>query len=206
MTTPTPDLPALLSTLAHDLRTPLATVYGFARTLERQVPMDARGERFVTLILEAASDMERQLDQIATIGRVLSGRLVPEARATSAAELVAATLAALPARPDARTVRAAAAEGYGEAVLLTDPQLAGRAVGLVADAALRLDVGTEAATVAPTADGLRLAPFSPEVRAIVLEGGRDLALATAHVLLGALGGALDADGPDGVVVRLPAAT
>ena len=205
MTQSAPDLPALLSALAHDLRTPLATIYGFGRTLERQVPMDARGERFVTLILEAAADLERQLDQVSTVGRVLSGRYPIDLRPTGAPELVAATLEALPPRPDARAVRAGAGDP-DRAELLTDAAVAGRAVGLLADAALRLDVGTAEATVSPAAGGLRLAPFAADVRAIVLEGGRDLALATAHVLLGALGGSLEADGPDGVLVRLPVAT
>jgi two-component system sensor histidine kinase KdpD len=203
MTTPAPDLPTLLSTLSHDLRTPLATIYGFARTLERQVPMDARGERFVTLILEAATDMDRRLDQISTVGRVLTGRHPLAPRPVPADEVVAAAQAALPPRSDARAVRAVRGGPEGGALLLTDPDAAGRAVALLADAALRLDVATPEATVAAAAGGLRLAPYSGDVRKIVLEGGRDLALATAHVLLGALDGSLDPDGPDGVLVRLP---
>ena len=37
---PEPDYPAILSTASHDLRSPLATIYGFARTIERIAPLE----------------------------------------------------------------------------------------------------------------------------------------------------------------------
>jgi len=39
--------PRLVSLACHDLRTPLATIYGFARTLTRDEGLDDRTARFL---------------------------------------------------------------------------------------------------------------------------------------------------------------
>jgi signal transduction histidine kinase len=49
--------PSLVSLACHDLRTPLATVYGFARTLTRAGELDPRSARFVAMIEEASEQM-----------------------------------------------------------------------------------------------------------------------------------------------------
>src|ERR1700679_4176224 len=56
--------PRLVSLACHDLRTPLATIYGFARTLNRMGGADERSERFLTMIEEAAEQMTGLLDEL----------------------------------------------------------------------------------------------------------------------------------------------
>ena len=58
------DFARIVSLACHDLRTPLATVYGFARTLERGGELDERSLRFVTMISEASEQMTALLDEL----------------------------------------------------------------------------------------------------------------------------------------------
>ena len=50
--------PRIVSLACHDLRTPLATVYGFARTLTRSGELDDRSARFVGMIEELGGGLE----------------------------------------------------------------------------------------------------------------------------------------------------
>ena len=72
--------PRLVSLACHDLRTPLATVYGFARTLTRAGELDERSARFVTMIEEASEQMTELLDELGTAARIESGRWEPVSR------------------------------------------------------------------------------------------------------------------------------
>src|ERR1700704_2530069 len=67
----------LVSLACHDLRTPLATVNGFAKTLPR-AGTPAEGEsRFVDLIEAAADQMTSLLDLLGLAVRIESGRYEP---------------------------------------------------------------------------------------------------------------------------------
>ena len=61
---PDSSFPRLVSLACHDLRTPLATVYGFARTLTRAGELDERSTRFVAMIEEASEQMAELLDEL----------------------------------------------------------------------------------------------------------------------------------------------
>src|SRR3954453_21696027 len=56
-----PTFPKLVSLACHDLRTPLATVNGFARTLERMDGLDATTTRYLGMISGAAGQIARLL-------------------------------------------------------------------------------------------------------------------------------------------------
>ena len=56
--------PRIVSLACHDLRTPLATVYGFARTLTRSGELDERSARFMGMIEEASEQMTQLLDEL----------------------------------------------------------------------------------------------------------------------------------------------
>jgi len=51
------EYPRVVSLACHDLRTPLATVFGFSRTLARGGDLDERSARFVGMMGEAADQM-----------------------------------------------------------------------------------------------------------------------------------------------------
>src|SRR5438045_9506829 len=67
----------LVSLACHDLRTPLATVNGFAKTLSRTGTLGERESHFVDLIEAAADQMTSLLDVLGLAARIESGRYEP---------------------------------------------------------------------------------------------------------------------------------
>ncbi len=82
-----PVFPRLVSLACHDLRTPLATVNGFAKTLLRGDDLGEREHRFVGMIDEAAGQMADLLDLLGLAARIESGRHEPTLREVSTLEL-----------------------------------------------------------------------------------------------------------------------
>lgn len=181
------DYSALLGTLAHDLRTPLATVYGFAKTLERQGLVEPAGKRFLSLILESAEELDREVELVALIGRLTGGRLVPAIADVPVATLLEAAADVAPPRADGRRVVIGGAEGPPVA---TDRSLAALALALLADAALRLDPARRTATLSASGGRLLVDGFDEQGRAAVLAAARDVPLVAARVVLDALGATL----------------
>src|SRR3954462_12182516 len=71
-----PTFPKLVSLACHDLRTPLATVNGFARTLERgDLPQPEA--RYMEMIAAAAGQMGDLLELLGLAARIESGRYEP---------------------------------------------------------------------------------------------------------------------------------
>jgi K+-sensing histidine kinase KdpD len=63
----------------HELRSPLAVVYGFARMLENADGLDdAAREKYVGQIVRGAERLDLMLDDLSKIGRVASGRTTPQ--------------------------------------------------------------------------------------------------------------------------------
>ncbi len=60
----------LVSLACHDLRTPLATVHGFAKTLTRMDGFDDRSTRFLGMIEAASGQLAELLDDLAPDRRV----------------------------------------------------------------------------------------------------------------------------------------
>ena len=67
----------LTSLAAHDLRTPLATVFGFARTIQRSVELEPPASRYVEMIVEASVQMTELLEKLALVARIEAGRYEP---------------------------------------------------------------------------------------------------------------------------------
>jgi signal transduction histidine kinase len=80
--------PRIVSLACHDLRTPLATVYGFARTLTRAEGHDERTARFLGMIETASEQMTELLDELGVAARILGGRFEPSPREIDTLELV----------------------------------------------------------------------------------------------------------------------
>src|SRR6266404_2022593 len=116
--------PRVVSLACHDLRTPLATIFGFARTLTRTGDLDERTMRFLTMIEEAPEQMTGLLDELGVAARIEGGRWEPVLVGTDTLELAASD--------DERV----SAEGEGETIE-TDPEAVGRALLALAVAAAR---------------------------------------------------------------------
>lgn len=185
----------LVGIACHDLRTPLATVYGFARTLRRE-PVSELAARYLDMIDAASAEMAELLDELSLTARIEAGTFDSHLVEVDSLEL--ATQAAAELVDDQVSV-----QGQGTAVRVA-PDATRRAIGRLARAARRHG-GLE--SIGVTVDGpvLAVAPVT-ESAALVVTGEevRELSAAAAVALLQAEGGSIDLEG-DRLLVRLPAA-
>jgi signal transduction histidine kinase len=186
----------LVSLACHDLRTPLATVHGFARTLQRSGGLEDPASRYVDIMEEASGQLAELLDQLGLAARIESGRYDPALIDVDSAELARAAADRLGAE-QART------SGAGAPVRV-DPEAAGDAIRALASCALRHG-GVETVELAVSGTEIRISPIAPGAAPVVLgENLRDLGAAVAGRALPALGGSLELEG-ETLLVRLPEA-
>ncbi len=186
------DFPRLVSLACHDLRTPLATVHGFARTLARG-GLEPPADRYVEMIDAASGQIAELLDELSLAARIESGRYEPEAREADTLELARAAAARL----GEERVRVA---GSG-ARLATDAEALERGLAALVRSALRHGGLAE---VALAVDGpqIRLSPVTAASAPVVLgEDLRDLGAAVAARLVRRLGGSLAVAG-ETLTIRL----
>jgi signal transduction histidine kinase len=180
--------PRLVSLACHDLRTPLATVYGFARTLSRTAGLDERSSRFVTMIEEASAQMTQLLDDLGLAARIEAERWEPLPRAVDTLELASSD--------DERI----AVEGAGETIE-TEAEAVQRALSAFAIAAVRYGPADKV-TWSVSGRTLVLAPVESAAAPVLLgDEQRDLGSLVARLVLEALGGSVVA-GDRTLVVRL----
>jgi signal transduction histidine kinase len=176
-----PSFARVVSLASHDLRTPLATIFGFARTLTRSGELDERSARFVGMIEEASVQMTELLDELGVAARIVGGRWEPSLRTADTLSLARADDARVEARGSGAEVE-------------TEPEEVARALRSLAVAAARYG-GLE--QVAWEVDGreLRLSPVVPDAAPVLLgQEVRDLGSIVARLVIEALGGSLELDG------------
>jgi signal transduction histidine kinase len=191
-----PDLsfPRLVSLAAHDLRTPLATIHGFAQTLARMEDLGEPKQRYVGMIREAARQLAELLDELGLAARIEEGRYEPNLQPVDTAELARSAAAEL---GEDRVV----VMGEGREVEV-DVDSTKRGVAALAQAALRHG-GLEQVDVRVSGAALAISPVTP-ASGVVLTGEelRDLGAAVAVRVVRALGGSVELEG-DRLVVRFP---
>ena len=189
-----PKFPRLVTLAAHDLRTPLATVSGFAKTLIRAETLEEPASRYVEIIDAAAGQMVELLDELGLAARIEAGRYQPNLRDADTLELAREAAAAL----GEDRVRVS---GEGGAVRI-DLEATQRAVTAQAQCALRHG-GVELVEVTAAGPELTIAPITPASAPVVLgEDLRDLGAAVAALLVRALGGSVRVE-EETLHVRLP---
>jgi len=191
---PDTSFPRLVSLAAHDLRTPLATIHGFAQTLVRMDDLGEPKHRYVEMIDAASRQLAELLDELGLAARIKGGRYEPNLQPVDTLELARG-----------------AAEELGEervriggtgATVRVDVDATRRGLAALVQAALRhggFDV------VDCDADGasLSIRPVTAASGPVLLgQDLRDLGAAVAVLLFEALGGSVAMDG-DAVVVSLP---
>jgi signal transduction histidine kinase len=183
----------LVSLACHDLRTPLATVFGFARTLGR-TELRPPTDRYVEMIEAASTQLGELIDELSLVARIQSGRFEPRLTEVDSLELARAAAASLDqGRVDV--------SGNGATVRVPDDEMR-RAVAQLARAASRHG-GFD--SVALDVDGAThlIAPVSRSSAPVLLgEELRDLGAAAAAELVRALGGSIAVE-EERLVVRLP---
>jgi len=168
----------LVELACHDLRTPLAAVNGFSKTILRAGEL--HDIRFVELIDEAAGQMAVLVEQLALAARIASGRFDPYLAEANTLELAAAS--GLPA-------------GGTGGTLETDADTVIRSLTALGAAALRFNPGAASPSWTVAGRELLLAPLAPEATA-ALDGSepRDVGALVARRAIAALGGAVELDG------------
>jgi signal transduction histidine kinase len=173
--------PRVVSLACHDLRTPLATIFGFARTLTRTGDLDERTMRFLGMIEEASEQMTGLLDELGVAARIEGDRWEPALRDADTLELATST--------DQRV----ATEGEGETIA-TEPESVGQALQSLAVAAARYGA-VEQVTWRVSGRDLELAPITADAAPVVTgESIRDLGSLIARIVIEELGGSLALDG------------
>ncbi len=176
----------LVSLACHDLRTPLATAFGFARTITRAEGLDPTLKGYSEMIETASQQLAELLDELSLAARVEGGRYDPSRETVSTGELAAAAAERL--GPERVGVSGAGAEleGDGEAVR--------RSVSALIQCALRHG-GLDRVEVVADGRELRVTPITPASAPVVLgEDLRDLGAAVAVRHVEWLGGSVSVDG------------
>ena len=177
----------------HDLRTPLATVSGFAHTLQ-QNELGQPADRYVEMIQAASGQLADILDDLGLAARIEAGRFSPNLAEADTLELAEAAAGLAGDKVVSRR------NGRGVQV---DREPTERSIAALARCALRHG-GLE--QVELTADGASVAisPVLPNVVPIIIgEDLKDLGAAVAGRLVESLGGSLAIEG-ERLVVWLPA--
>ncbi|HMI29294.1 MAG TPA: histidine kinase dimerization/phospho-acceptor domain-containing protein [Gaiellaceae bacterium] len=186
--------PRLVSLAAHDLRTPLATIHGFAQTLIRMGDLGEPKQRYVEMIDMASRQLAELLDELGTAARIEGGRYEPSLQPV-----------------DTLVLAQAASTGLGEervnvngqgAEVRVDPEATERGISALAQAALRHG-GLDEVDLHVDGSMLTISPVTPSSAPVVLgEELRDLGAAVAVLVVRAIGGSVALDG-DKLTVKLP---
>jgi signal transduction histidine kinase len=181
-----PQFARLVMLACHDLRTPLATVHGFAHTLARNEALDETSARYVDMIVSASGQIAELIDELSVAARLAAGRYDPPLRTVDTLELARRASERL---GDSRVGVA----GEGAEVEL-DPEAVERAVAALARCALRHG-GVERVELEVSGSELALSPVTPASAPVLLgEDLRDLGAAVAVRVIRARGGSVELEG------------
>jgi signal transduction histidine kinase len=181
----------LVSLACHDVRTPLATVHGFVKTIERTVELAPPTDRYLEMIGAASAEMAELLDALSLAARIESGRYDPARRSVDTLDL---------ARRAEERLEGVDVTGEG-ATIETDVDAVDRGVTSLVRCAMRHG-GLDEVGVVVRGKELEVAPITAASAPVVLgEDLRDLRAAVAVRLVRALGGDVQVDG-ETLTVRL----
>lgn len=176
----------LVMLACHDLRTPLATVHGFAHTLARLGELEDPASRYVEMIGAASKQIGDLVDEVLLSARIEAGRYEPVRKELDTLELAGAAATRL---GEERVV----VDGEGAQVEV-DVEATKRAVAALARCALRHG-GLEQVRLTARGEELDLAPVTAASAPVVLgEDLRDLGAAVAVLQLRSQGGSVTLDG------------
>lgn len=183
----------LVSLACHDLRTPLATVHGFATTLTRGGGLEPPVDRYVEMIDAASAQLAELIEELSLAARIESDRYDPTPRERNTLELAQAAAARL----GEERVRVT---GSG-AVVETDTDAVERGLAALFQSALRHG-GLDSVEVEVNGTEIRLSPVTAASAPVVLgDDLRDLGAAVAVRLVRRLGGTVAVAG-ETLTIRL----
>jgi signal transduction histidine kinase len=184
----------LVSLACHDVRTPLATVHGFATTLARTTELAPPADRYVEMIEAASRQIAELLDELSLAARIESGRYDPAVRETDTLLLAQAA---------AERLGADRVHVSGEGAMVeTDIDAVDRGVSALVQATLRHG-GLDEVAVAVRGKEIDVAGVTDSSAPVVLgQDLRDLGAAVAVRVVERLGGAVSVSDST-LTIRLP---
>jgi signal transduction histidine kinase len=195
MSAPDSRFAQLVSLACHDLRTPLATVSGFAKTLTRLENVGDPLARYLGMIETASGQLAELLEDLALAARIEGRRWEPVIREVDSLELAREAVEPL--------MGAAEASGTGMAVGV-EADATRRALHGLARCAVRHG-GVEHLDVSVDGPAITLGPVSADAAPICLgDDLRDLGAAVGVRVIAAVGGVVEFEG-ETLVIRLPLA-
>ena len=185
----------LVSLACHDLRTPLATVYGFARTITRAPGLEPTLAGYSEMIEVASQQLGELIDELSLAARIIGGRYEPKLERMGTGELADAVVERLGEE------RVAVSGGGSE--VSVDVEATKRSLSSLVQCALRHG-GLDRVEIALDGRELRVAPITASSAPVVLgEDLRDLGAAVAVMHVGWLGGSVAVAG-ETLTIALPA--
>jgi signal transduction histidine kinase len=186
----------LVSLACHDLRTPLATASGFARTLQRLDTLEEPAGRYVEMIGAASDQLADLLDLLSIAARIEGDRFEPQLTQLGARELADAAAARLDG--------AATVDGDGGAVN-AEANWSVVALASLAEAARRHG-GLERISLSVDGRSIAISPIRDGAGAIAVgEDLKDFAAAVGTRVLTATGAAVEPSA-ERIDVRFPEPT
>jgi signal transduction histidine kinase len=178
----------------HDVRTPLATIQGFARTLQRTGSLGETEARYTDMIVAASGEIGDLVEDLALVARIQGGRYQPTLRPVDTLRLAEAAQERLESAD-------IAVSGLGGRVT-ADAAPAERALAALAECARRHG-GVESVRLRADGAEVHISPVTREAAPVILgDDLRDLGAATARIVVEALGGSLVLV-DESLVVRFP---
>ena len=182
----------IVSIGAHDLFTPLATVYGFAKTLAK-TDLDEPAARYVEMIELASAQLKELVDELSLVARIERGRYSPTLTEADSLELASEACAELGERVEVN--------GEGATVRI-DPDATSRAVSRLAKAASRHG-GIDSVALVVRGPELEISPLRPNAAGVVTgDELRELGAVAAVEHLKAIGVTVTAD-DERLLIRFP---
>jgi signal transduction histidine kinase len=184
----------VVSLACHDLRTPLATVHGFARTIDRLEPLQPRTQRYIGLMVEGSGQLAELLDRLALITRIERGVYEPALREVDSLELAESAAAHV-------TAGEVDVTGEGETVGI-DPAPTEHSLAAFLTCAIRHG-GCDSLACVVAGRELAIRPVTEESGAVLLgDDLRDFGAAAARIHVEALGGSVAVE-DDALRLELP---
>ena len=181
-----------VSLACHDLRTPLATVSGFAHTL-RQNEIGQPADRYVEMIQAASGPLADILDDLGLAARIEAGNFAPNVAEADTLDLAVAAAG--------RVGEKASARGTGAEVRV-DRDPTERGLAALARCALRHG-GLEQVELSADGSVVVISPVLENVGPIILgDDMKDLGAAAARRFVEAIGGSVELEG-ERLLVDLP---
>ena len=182
----------IVSIGAHDLSTPLATVYGFAKTLAK-TDLEEPAARYVEMIEAASAQLRDLVEELSLVTRIERGRYAPALTEADSLELAREACAELGERVDV--------SGEGAPVEI-DAEATGRALSRLAKAASRHG-GVDTVSLVVRGAELEISPLLASAAGVVTgEELRELGAAAAARHLKAIGVSVAAE-DDRLLIRFP---